>query len=338
MRLAIRADGDASIGFGHLVRTGALAKAVIETGGESVYLTRTPKGVASVCPDGVDIVGLSDGDTNGKGPKTEAVVERLREVAPDAVLTDTYEADEQYQTAVRSAVETSAVVLDDTRHTVCADYLINGNVYASDLEYEWTGPEPMWCLGTDYLLVRDEIRRAATDPPALRERPQRAVVTMGGSDIRDATTGVCRAFDGLDVTVDVVVGPGFENHDRIRRAVAETDATFDVVETPSDFPGRIATADIAVSAAGSTTYELLAVGTPTVAVPQADNQWPVAEALASRGAIEFLDPGSMDKLSARIGALLEDTERRRAMRETGRKLVDCRGVERVHCLLAGDAA
>lgn len=331
MRLAIRADGDASIGFGHLVRTGALAGTVLDDGGDVVYLTRTPDGVESVCPEGVDIVELPEEDETG------AVTGWLRQEDHDAVLTDTYEADTDYQRAVRAAAEASMVVLDDTRYTVCADYLVNGNVYAPGLSYEWTGPEPTWCLGTEYLLVREAIRRVAADPPPFRERPGRAVVTMGGSDIRDTTPEVCRAFDGVGVTVDVIVGPGFENGDRIRRAVEDTDAVFEVRETPEDFPERIARADLAVSAAGSTTYELLAVGTPTIAIPQADNQWPVAETLSERDAVEPLDPDEMDALPARIEMLLDDAGRRRSMRETGRRLVDCRGTERLYRLLEAEA-
>lgn len=327
MRLAIRADGDSSIGFGHLVRTGALAGTVLDDGGDVVYLTRTPEGVDSVCPDGVDVIALPDDE------ELAAVTEYLDSEAHDGILTDSYAADTEYQRAVRAAAETSMVVLDDTRYTVCADYLVNGNVYADDLSYEWTGPEPTWCLGTDYLLIRDSIRRMAADPPPFRKRPQRALITMGGSDIRDTTPEVCRAFDGLGVTVDVIVGPGFENHDRIQRAIEATDAAFELRETPEDFPERIARADLAVSAAGSTTYELLAVGTPTIAIPQAENQRPVVETLTEREAIEALDPEEMDALSASVEALLGDETRRRSLRERGRRLVDCRGTERLYRLL-----
>ncbi|MFB6199157.1 MAG: hypothetical protein ABEI52_12990, partial [Halobacteriaceae archaeon] len=225
MQLAIRADGGPSIGFGHLIRSGALAKTALESSDRVVFLTQTPGEARSVCPAGIDIVEVPE------EKEIENVTEWIRSNDPDVVLTDTYEADTQYQTKIRSVAQTSVILLDDTRYTICADYLVNGNVYAPELSYDWRGSEPTWCLGTDYLLIRDAIQQVAADPPPFREQPRRAVVTMGGSDIRDSTPDVCRAFDGLDVLVDVIIGPGFDNHDRISRAVESTEAMFNVLET-----------------------------------------------------------------------------------------------------------
>jgi UDP-2,4-diacetamido-2,4,6-trideoxy-beta-L-altropyranose hydrolase len=325
MILAIRADGGPSIGFGHLVRSGALAQTALEYGDRVVYLTQTPEEVRSVCPAGIEIAEVPE------EKEIENVTQWICSNNPDVVLTDTYDADTEYQREIRSVAETSVIVLDDTRYTVCADYLVNGNVYAPELSYDWIEPEPAWCLGTDYLLIRNAIRRVAADPPPFRENPQRAVVTMGGSDIRDSTPAVCRAFDGLNVSVDVVIGPGFENHDRIYQSVEKTDTNFRILETPNDFPEHIANADIAVSAAGSTTYELLAVGTPAIVIPQANNQEPIARALVGRDVVESIKPSAMNLLPERIEALLSDVDRRQSLRERGRELVDCRGAERIYC-------
>lgn len=332
MTLAIRADGGPSIGFGHLLRTGALAQIALKNGDRVVYLTQTPEAVKSVCPAGVNIVELS------KDSEIVSVTEWIRSNDPDVVLTDTYSADTEYQAEIRAVADTSVIVLDDTRYTVCTDYLVNGNVYAPNLTYNWIGSEPAWCLGTNYLLIRDAIQQVAADPPSFREHPRQAVVTMGGSDTQNSTPDVCRAFSGVNVSVDVIIGPGFENHDRIRQATEATNAVFNIVETPDDFPNRIANADIAVSAAGSTAYELLAVGTPTIAIPQADNQWPIVEALSERDAVECLNPDEIDTLPTRIRGLLNDNDRRQDMRKIGQHLVDCQGAERIYQLLRGDRA
>jgi UDP-2,4-diacetamido-2,4,6-trideoxy-beta-L-altropyranose hydrolase len=323
MHVAIRADGGPDIGFGHLVRTGALAATVLESGGDVTYLTRTPTSARRVCPEDIEAIELPDSEVG-------AVCRWVDETNPNIVFTDSYNANTDYQQTLRSIANASAVVLDDARYTVCADYLINGNIYAPDLTYEWTGPEPTWCLGTDYLLVRDPVCQQAEDPEPFRETPKRVVVTMGGSDIQGATPTAVRAFDGLGVAVDVVIGPGFDNHGRIHRAVGATEAQFALYEDPENFRELIARADVAVSAAGSTTYELLAVGTPTIAIPQADNQEPIANTLADRGAIERVDSAAMETLPERIESLLSDADRRRELRKRGRELVDCRGTERIY--------
>lgn len=326
MELAIRADGGPDIGFGHLVRTGAIATEALGRGQSVTYLTRTPDAVEMACPSAVETVVLPEDDTD----EVKETQEWITNHKPDIVLIDSYDADTRYQAKLRKIAKTTAVVLDDTRYTICTDYLINGNVYAPELNYEWRGSEPTWCLGLDYLPVREAIRTMAATPEPFHTTPKRAIVTMGGSDINDTTPTVCRAFDDTDVTVDVVVGPGFDNHEQIQQAITKTDADFERFDDPDDFATLIGRADLAVSAAGSTVYELLAVGTPTIAIPQAANQEPIARALADDDTIECLGPPNIDELPDRIAELLSNTDRRRNLRRRGRNLIDCQGAKRIY--------
>jgi len=93
---------------------------------------------------------------------------------------------------------------------------------------------------------------------------------------------------------------------------------------------RMFAADIGVSTASSTTYELLALGTPLVSIPVADNQEPIAAALHRRDAATVLHRG--DGKSAFRNAISEyahDIELRRRRRKGGRKLVDGGGTNRL---------
>lgn len=328
MHVAIRADGGPEIGFGHLVRTGSLAERCLEGGHGVTYLTTTEGPAEDVCPDGVEVVGVP------ATTERSAVSDWIDRNDPDVVLADSYAVDEGYQRAVAAAARALAVVMDDDRFRIHADCLINGNVYADALDYEWTGEEPVWCLGTDYLLLRADIRRLAAEGPSFADPPRRALVTMGGSDVAGFTPAVVRAFDGVDVTVDVIVGPGFDDAGEIRRAADRTDATVRLLETPEDLAERMHRADLAVSAAGSTVYELLALGTPTIAIPQAENQVPVAEALADRDAVVHLPADGEAALPRTIGALVEDGDHRRRLVRNGRALVDGRGTDRVYRAIA----
>ena len=331
MHVAIRADGGPSIGYGHLVRTGALADRVIDGGGRVTYTTRTPRAARTVVPDSAEVVGLAEEEERA------SFLEWLSVHEPEVVLTDSYEVDTEYQRDIARQVPRLAVVLDDARFTVRADVLINGNVTASGYDYSWVGPEPSWCLGTDFLLLRENIRTLASEDRPFEERPERALITMGGSDIQGATPGVVRAFDGTSLRVDVIVGPGFDNRAEIDRAVAESDAEFDVVENPGDLARRMFDADLAVSATGSTIYELLALGTPTIGLPQADNQEPIAETLDARGSLLTVD-GETEDLDEVVQSLVDDPGMRRDLKERGESLVDCQGVDRVYGVVTGDTS
>jgi spore coat polysaccharide biosynthesis predicted glycosyltransferase SpsG len=154
---------------------------------------------------------------------------------------------------------------------------------------------------------------------------------MGGSDIRGTTPGVLSAFESTDLTVDVIIGPGFdeENEREIERVSQESEADLRLLRDPPDLVDRMFQADLAVSATGTTSYELLALGTPTIGIPQADNQKPIAEALSDRGAMVHLPSTQIGKLREMIDSL-RTKEQRQSLRETGRELIDGNGTERIY--------
>jgi spore coat polysaccharide biosynthesis predicted glycosyltransferase SpsG len=94
----------------------------------------------------------------------------------------------------------------------------------------------------------------------------------------------------------------------------------------------MASADLALTAAGSTCWELACLGVPALVVETADNQRWVAAVLAAAGAVERCGRwGDQDpsELAERVAALLADRVRLTAMGTAGRRLVDGRGADRV---------
>lgn len=321
MHVVVRADGGPDIGYGHLVRTSALAAEFQARGHEVTYATVTPQHVRTTCPSSVGVVEVrsrSDPD---------ALVGQLRDV--DVVIVDSYATDTAYQRRLRA--ETPLVLVSDRpRHPVCADVVVNGNLYAADLTYEVVGREPTWCLGPAYVLLRRSIRTLADEVRVQPERASNAVVTFGGSDVGGLTDIAVKAFDGYPVEVTAVLGPGVTDDSDARATAARVDAEVTVVQDPSNFAELLHTADFAVTACGSTVYELLALGTPMICTPVVDNQRPIADALSERG---LADVVARDSFQADIGAAIATHVRngrlRRERARRGQALIDARGAERV---------
>ncbi|WP_435358646.1 UDP-2,4-diacetamido-2,4,6-trideoxy-beta-L-altropyranose hydrolase [Haloarchaeobius sp. DFWS5] len=325
----VRADGGPGIGLGHLVRTGAIAAEFLKHGYRVVYATETPEYVEELCPSAVDIVELPD--------KTLGTFERtLDAVSPDVSLVDSYRVGTDHQSAARGHAARAGVILDDTRFTVDCDVLVNGNLYADGLSYEWEGDEPTWCLGPSYLPLRQSVRRCASQASTPPSRLESIVVTMGGTDIKNSTPSIVRALAGIDQRIDVVVGPGFSNISEIRAAADEVETTVNVVENPSDMAKLLYEADVAVSACGSTVYELLALGTPFTGVVQADNQESIGEVLEQQQlATVVREPVDMATVRDGVETLLEDSVLRQRRQREGRAVVDGKGVERIYNRLTG---
>jgi spore coat polysaccharide biosynthesis predicted glycosyltransferase SpsG len=132
--------------------------------------------------------------------------------------------------------------------------------------------------------------------------------------------------------VDAIVGPGFsEQQDHAIHVAAENTAvSVSVIRNPDDLVERIFQADIAVSTASSTTYELLALGTPIVCQPVAENQEPIATALGERDVATIVKNGAAKiEFQQAINQYLSNPSLRKSRCELGRELVDRDGTERI---------
>jgi RimJ/RimL family protein N-acetyltransferase len=97
-------------------------------------------------------------------------------------------------------------------------------------------------------------------------------------------------------------------------------------------PELMASADVAISAAGSTCWELCFLGVPSLIIDIAPNQTPIARALDSGGYAIYAGEGlylSPDKLSDQFHEMATSQELRRRLSERCKSLVDGRGAHRV---------
>ncbi|WP_423751530.1 UDP-2,4-diacetamido-2,4,6-trideoxy-beta-L-altropyranose hydrolase [Salinirarus marinus] len=323
MHLTIRADGGSDIGYGHLVRTTALAREAHSRGHTVTYATTTPSAVRDVCSVPIETVTLPVRDD------PSPFVDWIRRTNPDVAYTDAYPVDTNYQCAVREQIPL-VVAQDDARHTICADAFVNGNLYANELTYDYVEPEPVWHLGPEYLLLRDEVARLAKETPPWRETVSEVLITMGGSDIRGMTPTAMCALDGLEANLTVVIGPGFSNGNEIRRMASDVEICCSVVETPPNLLELMFDADLAITACGSTVYELLALGTPAVAVVQAANQRHIASVLNDKNLATVLPfDTSVADIRAAVFDLLDNPVQRRRYRENGQNIVPATGSKNV---------
>jgi spore coat polysaccharide biosynthesis predicted glycosyltransferase SpsG len=307
------------------MRTAAIARKFLDEGNKVTYATTTPETAKEVCPEKTEVVTLCS--RSDPSP----FVEWIRDNQPDAALIDAYPADTVYQQKINELVPL-AVYADDARHSICADVLINGNLYAPNLAYEFVGDSPKQLLGSDFVPLRDEIRLYADQEPPWRDPPRCTLITMGGSDIENRTPAVIRSFDGLDLHVDAIVGPGFseQQENEIHVAAENTAVSASVARNPDDLAERMFQADIAVSTASSTTYELLALGTPIVCQPVAKNQEPIATALGKHNVATIVKQEAENiEFWQAINQYLSNPSLRKSRSKLGRELVDGDGIERI---------
>jgi spore coat polysaccharide biosynthesis predicted glycosyltransferase SpsG len=312
--------------MGHLVRMQSLADELVARGHSVEFLTETPAALRTLGIDhphetvngsGASLVSQRDCDVT--------VLDIPSESTAQSATLDTVDLEAELDAASNELV----VVHDYLDEIVCCDVLVNGHVYAERGRYDWRGTEPEWLLGLDYHMLPERIRELASRERETRDQPEFAVVTMGGSDVTNKTPVAMRAFDGHDLHVDVIIGPGFTNHDVIRATGEDVDCSFAYHEEPDNFGELLARADVAVSALGLTAYEILALGTPLVGLNAAPDQQPKIAPLRDAGAAVTLANPTTETIADAVSELLSNPGERRTLASRGRALIDGNGCERV---------
>lgn len=324
MRVVVRADGSAEIGMGHVMRCLALADRLAERGAAVSFVTRgEPAVLARIAAHGCEAVA-----PRGADPVT--LLEHAAAVGATAAVVDVYGFGADAQAAVRAS-GLRLTVIDDLAHArFVADVVLNQNIDARPETYA-VEPYTRLLLGPRYALLRREFVGVTT---AAAGGTPRVLLTMGGGDADNVTLGALQAADALDAdfALDVVLGPAFPHGDAVSSAARTARHRVVVHRNPSDLPALMAAATLALSAAGSTCWELAHLGLPPVLLVLADNQAGIAAGLAAAGFAISLGEAARapwPALREALAALLADPARRARMAAVGRRLVDGQGAARV---------
>jgi UDP-2,4-diacetamido-2,4,6-trideoxy-beta-L-altropyranose hydrolase len=340
--LIIRADAGTAIGIGHIMRCIALGQGWRVRGGKVIF--------AGYCENNTLMKRLYEENFEFEEIKSDQpdlleiemiqdIVRRLRE--PSWIVLDGYMFSPEYQEALRGE-GCGLLVVDDYNHLPYyhADILLNQNIGAEKIQYN-CDPDTMLLLGPTYIMMRQEFFKRSQPEELMPETANRILITFGGSDPDNITLKVIDSLWNLRIRklkIDIVVGPSNPNLSKVEKAVSSLrnrllsmDSSIRLLVNP-DMPQIMASADLAISAAGSTCWELAYMGLPLLAVVLAENQIGIAEGLEKAGAAINLGWGTLidsDTLCKQIEQIIFDQSTRRSMSHTGKKMIDGKGVDRI---------
>jgi UDP-2,4-diacetamido-2,4,6-trideoxy-beta-L-altropyranose hydrolase len=334
--LLVRADADVARGSGHIMRCLALVEAWCARGGLVFFLSRCANGVLQ---ERIQAAGatflplLGDADL-------ETTLTTVTDIKASFVVLDGYDFDLTYQRALRAA-GCRLMVIDDTVRLPHyeTDILLNQNLGAARLEYVCNADAAV-LLGSEYALLRREFIVWRSRLHTVPETARKILVTLGGSDPDNVTLKVIYALRQLEIArlqIRVIAGPANPHIEELRDAAVTFPGRLELLTSVSEMAPLMAWADLAVSAAGSTCWELACVGLPAVTLVIAQNQRAIAEELGAAGVVFNMgwhEDVFAERIASTVDGLLYSSFRRLRMSQRGRGLVDGRGSERVADVLA----
>ncbi|MGA7991375.1 MAG: UDP-2,4-diacetamido-2,4,6-trideoxy-beta-L-altropyranose hydrolase [Thermoanaerobaculia bacterium] len=344
--LLIRADAGPEIGIGHVMRCLALAQAWQVQGGAAVFaLASAPRDLG----ERLGAEGFAMGSIKGRAGHADDARETAalaRGCSAGCVVLDGYQFDADYRRTLGRLDARLLLVVDGVGAGAAgADVVLDQNLGASQAELSGEGSRTRFLLGPRYALLRREFWRWRGWRHEIVRPAQRVLVTFGGGDFDNLALRALQALrllpEASALEVRVVVGPANRHRASLENELLMAPAGWVLVTAPADMSALIAWADLCISAAGSTCWELAFLGSPFVTIVLAENQRAIAADLSRAGLSKNLgwhEGVSAERLSESIGELLDDVASRTEMSRLGQETVDGFGAERVASVLSRVAA
>jgi UDP-2,4-diacetamido-2,4,6-trideoxy-beta-L-altropyranose hydrolase len=333
--LVVRADASAQIGWGHVMRCLALAQVWQDRGGDCIFAMAEPvEGLkARLIAENIHVAALSAAP--GSTSDAHQVSEIARQNKARWIVVDGYNFGEEYQRNLKESGHKLLAIDDYGRSGTCvADLILDQNAGTDESFYATHTAGSKLLLGTRYAMLRREFKQWRNWKREIPPIGRKILVTMGGSDPENLTEHVLAALDLIAVEnfeLAVIVGAANPRISRLQAVASNSKRTIRVENDPRNIPELMAWADVAVSAAGSTCWEMCMLGLPAVITDVAENQLPIARELSTRGMTVHV-PHSIatpENIAEALTQLLRDLAARTRMSTTGNKLVDGRGADRV---------
>ncbi len=321
----------------------ALAQAWQDIGGDVIFAMAeiVPALRNRLLSEGIQVSEINA--SPGSVADNAQVVELAESNCARWTVVDGYQFDSGYQRGIKNA-GLKLLSVDDNSHCdhYFADLVLNQNLHAHDDLYAHREGYTRLLLGSRYAMLRREFLRWKEWHRENVPTGRNVLVTMGGSDPENVTEKVIQALelaDLEDVEASVVLGASVPYKSSTRHPADKKSPVLHFEKDPLNMPELMARADVAVSAAGSTCWELCFLGLPSMLIDVAENQFPIARELARREIAVHLGSSrevTTIEMARQIRELLLATETRQLMAKRGRDLIDGGGARRVVGVMLGD--
>lgn len=341
----IRADGNEIIATGHIMRCLSIAEALRELGEESTFILADDRSRDLIEAKGFSVIVLHS-VWNDLNQETDKMIQYIKDYHIEKLLIDSYFVTFDYLNALREYTELNYI--DDLNaFPYPVDRLINYGFMADRIPYADTykkdDRQPEFCIGCDYVPLRREFQNVSYK---VRKGVKDVLITTGGTDGFNVAGNILKQTmeqsEFQDISFHVVAGR-FNKNLQMLHEMALHYENVTIYENISNMSELMQSCDVAVTAGGSTTYELCAVGIPSVCLSIADNQkegvknWEKEGIMLYAGDMESEPEQCIQNILEHLSTYMDDDSMRIEKSKNMRSLVDGQGAMRLAKLLQMEA-
>lgn len=282
MKYLIRADASNEIGTGHVMRCIALGQMLIDDGHEVSFLTQTENESlrGRIKSEGFGLFCFREEDNIEDAKYTIKVG---KDIKANWIVTDGYKFKTEYQKRIKESGFKLMCIDDVCECHYVSDIVLNQNLNAEIL-YKYSCEDyTKLLLGIKYVLLRREFKKVKERDA--NDECNNILITFGGSDPKNLTNKVLEYFRNNNkdaYNLRVIIGANADLNEENSIENRSGKKKIEVYKNVENILEQMEWADLAITAAGSTIWELIAANTPFIHTAVAENQINVAKEVASK--------------------------------------------------------
>ena len=269
MKVAFRVDVNQHTATGHVMRCLSIAEAMRKQGIQTGFITSDTYGTHFVREKGYEASSLNTAWDN-LDSEIHSLLDVLASSKVNFLIVDSYHATPSYLHTISRYIR--LMYIDDLNSFTCpVTVVLNSNIYAERMNYRdrYKNAKSKLLLGPTYAPLRGQFANVSR---SYSSAPKRIFVSSGGSDpyhVVQAFLDEASCTSSLLNAEFCILAGAFTEKLIIPASLT---GRVEVYSNVTDMVSLISSCDIAVTAGGSTMYELCSCGIPSVSFSFADNQ------------------------------------------------------------------
>ena len=333
MNFIFRVDSSSQIGSGHIVRCLTLAKELNKRDNKCKFICRDHNNnlIKEIEKENFEVITLYNSNKLRTAKKNNTkhsnyynwigaswkedanqTIDVLKSEEVDLLIIDHYGIDQKWEKKIRPYIKKIMVIDDLANRKHYCDLLLDQNLGSSKKRYKNLIPKyskqlhgPLYALiNSNYSLKRTKLKKRSA-------KIKRVLIYFGNGEetfkLLKTTLIAFSSQDLLKMKLDIVFNGKFNDLKKLRRLTTKRVKTQIYTNLPN-LSSLMSKADLAIGAAGSTSWERCCMGLPTIGVISAENQKFVAKSLNLNGVAIVLHPSlfSVSKISKTVMSLYND--------------------------------
>lgn len=359
MNVLFRCDASIQIGTGHVMRCLTLADELARQGDKCHFICREHKGnlIDLITQKGYKVYKLEAGSLNNsnkdevestlfhsewlgtsQAEDAKQSIDIINDIKPEWLIIDHYALNDYWEQQLRPHCDGILVIDDlaDRKHD--CEILLDQTFGRDKQDYQHLVPNHCKVLcGTKYALLRPEFSKWRQYSLERRKNNtlEHILVNLGGVDKDNLTSKILDTLKQAPLSdsckITVVMGSTSPWIDVVKKKAEQLPWPVEVETGVSNMAELMANSDLAIGAAGSTSWERCCLGLPTIMLVIANNQMNIANNLESINAVKVVlnNHNLAQMINKYLYELIQSPKKLEAMSQSSADVLDGCGTFKV---------